>query len=151
MANFRDVEISMRIASNGLIALLLSVFCSLPDTAIAQQLVKGAPQTTMPPADARYEILQSPLAARWTFRLDRYTGRVYQLVKMQEGGAAWEPMLVEGIPEISRPDRPRFVIFTSGLAARHTFLMDSDTGQTWMLGTVTSSEDEIAGWWRFKW
>ena len=33
-------------------------------------------QYTSLPSAARFEILQSSLAAKWTFRLDRYYGRV---------------------------------------------------------------------------
>ena len=36
-------------------------------------------QTTTPPSDHRFEIIQSQLAAKWTFRLDRFTGQVSQL------------------------------------------------------------------------
>ena len=94
-------------------------------------------QKTTLPEDARFEIVQSPLAAQWTFRLDRHTGHVFQLVKTQDDGKAWELMLVEDLPAI--PDfseEPRFAIFTSGLAARHTFLMDTVTGQSWVLTEV---------------
>lgn len=146
----------MRPAFNGLMKLFAFIlyFLLLADIALAQS---NAHQTTMPPSDARFEIVQSQLAAKWTFRLDRYTGRVYQLVKTRDDGNVWESMPVEGIADISKSNRPRFVIFTSGLAARHTFLMDSNTGQTWKLGTITypSSDSggdplEITGWWKFE-
>lgn len=135
--------------------LFLFVSCALANTAFAQ-LNAATHQMTTLPSDARYEIVQSPLAAKWTFRLDRYTGQVYQFVKMENNElfVVWEAMPVEGLYDIPEPNRPRFVIFSSGIAARHTFLMDSDTGQTWMLGTVTypaigdSDEPlEITGWW----
>ena len=125
--------------------LFFIVSCALANTAFAQLDPANHQMTTLP-SDARYEIVQSPLAAKWTFRLDRYTGQVYQLVKTENGDAAWEEMLVEDHNEIQEPNKPKFVIFTSGIAARHTFLMDSYTGQTWMLGTAF----EIAGWWKFK-
>ena len=136
--------------------LFLFVSCALANTAFAQLNVATHQMTTLP-SDARYEIVQSQLAAKWTFRLDRYTGQVYQLVKMENDDVAWEAMLVEGHYDIPEPNRPRFVIFSSGIAARHTFLMDSDTGQTWVLTTVTypatrpSDEPlEITGWRKFK-
>lgn len=55
---------------------------------------KPAHQLTFPVPSARFEILQSPLAARWTFRLDRYTGKVWQLVKTKDDDNTWEEMLV---------------------------------------------------------
>ena len=133
----------MRLTSAGVVLLFFIVLCSTISPAFAQPKIH---QTTTPPSDARFEIVQSPLAAKWTFRLDRYTGRVYQLVKTQGDGVAWETMLFLGGPEASKPMRPKFVIFSSGLAARHTFLMDSDTGQTWILTNILG----VPGWQPFK-
>lgn len=40
----------------------------------------------------------------------------------------------------------RFFVFTSGLAVRHTFLMECRTGKTWVL---TSGPGDIVGWMPF--
>lgn len=93
-------------------------------------------QTTAPP-NARFEVVQSELAARWTFRLDRFTGHVAQLVETEDAGDAWEEMTVIGLPPLDMPTRARFQIFTSGLAAKHTFLIDNDTGRTWVVVSST--------------
>ena len=85
---------------------------------------------------ARFEILQSELASRWTFRLDRFTGRVAQLVKTKDDDNTWEDMEVLERPSISTPSRARFQLFTSGLAARYTLMIDTDTGRTWQVVTV---------------
>ena len=135
----------MRITSNAIMAIVVFVVCGSANTAFGQSNVSDVHQTTTTPSNARFEIVQSQLAARWTFRLDRYTGRVHQLVSTEDEGSAWQRMLVAGIADIAEPNRPRS-IFTSGLAVRHTFLMDTDTGQTWVLGTV----GEITGWWPFE-
>lgn len=111
--------------------LLLLVLCISVNIAFASDTATH--QTTTLPPGARYEIVQSPLAAKFTFRLDRYTGQVYQLVKTQDGDLTWQVMLIEEQYDVPNPNRPRFVIFSSGLAVRYTFLMDSDTGQTWVL------------------
>lgn len=145
----------MRRSGQDVMAFFLFVLCGLAGTASAQSNVSDVHQMTTPPADARFQIVQSQLAAKWTFRLDRYAGHIHQLVKTQDGGAAWRAMVVEGMPELPRPDKPRFVIFTSGLAARHTYLMDAETGKTWQLRTTTfpiSGADpmEITGWWPFE-
>lgn len=100
--------------------------------AMAQDFPAPAHQSTTPAPAARFEIVQSPLAARWTFRLDRFTGRVWQLVTTKEDDTAWEEMVVAGLPPGAGAARPRFQIFSSGLAARHTFLLDGDTGKTWL-------------------
>lgn len=129
--------------------LLLSALCAGP--ALADTYPSPPHQQTSANPNARFEILQSPLAARWSFRLDRYTGRVWQLVTTRDNGSTWEQMLASGLPKLQSATRPRFQLFTSGLAARHTFLIDSDSGKTWRLGTgrITAkdgTEDEYHAW-----
>ena len=110
-------------------------------------------QHTTPPTDARFEVIQSELAAKWTFRLDRFTGHIDQLVKSSDGSSLWEAMLIVGLPPVAST-HARFQLFTSGLAAKFTFLIDTTTGQTWELASSktklpngTESEDLI--WQRF--
>lgn len=102
-------------------------------------------QSTAVDPESRYEIVQSQLAARWTFRLDRYTGEVMQLLLNKEKENIWEKVLVQDLPKLKSPARPRFQIFTSGLAARHTFLLDTVTGKTWTLifDSVPTKEGEF--------
>ncbi len=122
----------------------------LPCWASAQDATPPHQQTT-PPPNARFEIVQSPLAARWTFRLDRFSGRVAQLVKTPDYDNIWKEMEIIGLPATSTPARPRFQIFTSGLAARYTFLLDTETGKTWLVVTgkrrsQDGSEYEVNLW-----
>ena len=100
---------------------------------VAQGEVSNIHQSTAASVDSRFEIVQSQLAARWTFRLDRYTGDVMQLLLNSEKENIWAKVLVQDMPKIKNANRPRFQIFTSGLAARHTFLLDTVTGKTWTL------------------
>jgi len=100
--------------------------------AFASHGQESAPhQKTTSPPNGRYEIIQSALAAKWTFRLDRYTGRVWQMVKTPDDDNTWEEMPVLEQNKTQSPEHPHFQIFSSGLAARHTFLIDTDTGKTW--------------------
>jgi len=103
-----------------------------------------AHQATTLPNGARYEIVQSTLTARVTFRLDRYTGRVWQLVKTSDDENAWEEMEISKLIQVKASSRPRFQIFTSGMAARYTFLLDTDSGRTWVVttGSYKDSEDK---------
>ena len=122
-------------------------------TAQAQQ-PSDIHQSTTTPANARFEIVQSELAAKWTFRLDRFTGHVAQLVRTPSDENTWEEMTIVALPEIGSLSRPRFQIFTSGIAARHTFLIDTDTGQTWVIVTskrkgADGKEYEVSIWQRF--
>jgi hypothetical protein len=97
---------------------------------------------TTPPANARFEIVQSQNAAKWTFRLDRFSGHIWQLVRTHTGGNSWERMRVIDAPEASASGRPRFQLFLSGLAAKHTFLIDTDSGLTWTVTTLLDAADK---------
>ena len=116
------------------LVIVISLF--LPGAGGAQSYLIYGHQMTSTPSDARFEIIQSELAAKWTFRLDRYTGSVDQLVRTRSDRYAWEKMPVTGLPKINNPNKPRFIIFTSGIAVRYTLLMDSKTGKTWVLTAV---------------
>jgi len=99
--------------------------------------------------------VQSEIAARWTFRLDRFTGHVAQLVKTKDEDTAWEDMEVLRLPHVACPTRARFQVFTSGLAARHTFLIDTDTGRTWLIVSANrkhadGTEYEVSVWQPFS-
>ena len=111
---------------------VIALSCMLAVPAVARGDI-NVHQSTAADPDSRYEIVQSQLAARWTFRLDRYTGEVMQLLLNKEKENIWEKVLVQDLTKIKNPTRPRFQIFTSGLAARHTFLLDTVSGKTWTL------------------
>ena len=130
--------------------LVATLVGGLSTAALAQQPSNPHHQTTAPPG-ARFEILQSQLAARLTFRLDRFTGHVAQLVRTKEDDHAWEGMQVVGLPSIPNPARARFQLFTSGLAVRHRFLIDTDTGKSWVVVTAKrtaadGTEYEVSRW-----
>ena len=122
----------MPLVSPRIVGATLMCFC-LPVMATDIDVNVQSHQLTSTPAGARFEVLQSTLAAKWTFRLDRFTGRVWLLVKTADDDNAWEEMQVYQRPETPSPTRARFQLFTSGLAARHTFLIDGDSGKTWVV------------------
>ena len=119
-----------------------------PHLAIAQDAAPSFHQMTTTPENARFEIVHSPLAAKWTFRLDRYTGNIGQLVKTASGGSAWDSMNVIGLPKVDSTYGPRFVLLTSGLAARFTFLMDTQSGRTWELTNLSKGNEEPETAWQ---
>ena len=131
--------------------LIAIMFLVLGLSAQAQDYPAPSPQYTSPVPSSRFEVMQSPLAAKWTFRLDKYAGRVWQLVRTKDDESSWEEMPVYDSLKVQAPTRPRFQLFTSGLAARHTFLIDTDSGKTWVLVTgkrknKNGSEYEVTGW-----
>ena len=100
---------------------------------------------------ARYEIVQSSLAAKWTFRLDRVCGTVAQLTSTQTETMNWEAMIIYNKSKCSNDGKNRYQLFTSGLAARHTFLMNSETGKTWLLtGFKDKDDNDFNGWTPFE-
>ncbi|MFZ5563129.1 MAG: hypothetical protein ACOZBW_03700 [Thermodesulfobacteriota bacterium] len=88
---------------------------------------------TASPDNARYEVIQSETAPRWLFKLDRYTGQVYQLTQTSKGEIHWIEMLVWERPEIKKPAMARFQLFISGFSAAYAILMDTAEGGSWIL------------------
>lgn len=106
------------------------------------------------PQSARYEIVQSHLAAKWTFRLDRSCGKVAQLVSTNNGGMTWENMYIEGwigCGSVVKDEyiKPKFQLFSSSLAAKHTFLMNTDNGNTWILVSKTKTDGNNTYSWEY--
>jgi hypothetical protein len=123
-------------------AIFTLAFIAFSGGAFAQEPATPSHQQTSPLPNSRFEVIQSPLAAKWTFRLDRYSGRIWQLVRTKDGDNMWEEMPVIGRPNLTTGPKPRFQMFTSGLAARHTFLIDADTGKTWLLTTTKRKDSD---------
>jgi len=118
---------------------VMFAFSSMPS--FAQNDTSPAHQMTAAPPGARYEVIQSELAAKWTFRLDRFTGKVFQLVHTKSlDEYAWDEMEVRGRGDNSQGNRAKFQLFCSGIASRFIFLIDTDTGKTWEL---TSSKKQL--------
>lgn len=91
-------------------------------------------QATTAPAESRYEIIQSTIAAKSTFKLDKIVGTVYLLVEKRTGGLTWQSMVVESAPYDTKVSgKVNYQIFTSGISMRYTFLLNVNTGVTWVL------------------
>lgn len=96
---------------------------------------------------ARYEIVQSALAARWTFRLDRVCGNVSQVVLTKSETMTFENMLILGLPKCTSDGKIRYQLFTSGIAARHTYLLNTDTGKAWQVQILKDKEgNDFSAW-----
>lgn len=108
--------------------------------AAADSNALGHQQTEVSPS-ARYQIIQSSLMARDTFRLDRNAGRVWRLVSDEDDSLMWEEMLVQGRQPVIPATNPRFQLFLSGTLRRITFLVDGQTGQTWQVQSTKIDPD----------
>jgi hypothetical protein len=83
------------------------------------------------PVDARYEIVQSPLNIRDTFRLDRWSGATGVLLESPDDKTlVWRFIPMDDPPQVT-PTKPRFQLTVSGVAAKGAYLIDTVTGDSW--------------------
>lgn len=93
------------------------------------------------PQSSRYEIIQSNLIARFTFKIDKYSGNVYQLVSDTADVQSWSKMKrIKHVSDvIVNKSKVNYQLFTSGITVRFTYLVNIDTGASWLL--VKDDED----------
>jgi hypothetical protein len=96
--------------------------------------------STTVPENARFEIVQSNLVAKLTFKIDKYSGDVYQLASATNDGQSWSKMkrLDHVSDNITERNKVNYQLVTSGIALKFTYLMNVDTGATWELTTDKS-------------
>ena len=131
-------------ARDGLYALVLvSALTLFNNPAAAQSGERPVNERTTPAPDGRFEILQSALAARITLRVDRFTGITDQLVERPDSALSWRPMLrlSHRDPDTRVVGRANYQVFTSGIEAKLTFMININSGATWQL-----KEDPKEGW-----
>ncbi len=85
----------------------------------------------------RFEIIQVPRDSRTTFRLDKFSGRIYRLgdcpkVDVIGSQKCWKEMIVVDLPA-GLAARPRYQIVINGLL-KMIMLLQVETGQTWQYG-----------------
>lgn len=128
------------------IVMAAALLGSSPLSLSAESVAIETNQQTEASSNARFQIVQSSLMIRDTFRLDRYTGRVWRLVRDSDwGDMAWDEMPVMGKPTLAQASSPRFQIFLSGTLRRNTFLIDGESGQTWRVQSSKIDESKPAG------
>lgn len=98
-------------------------------------------QFSSAPQTARYEIVQSERGAKYTFKIDKYTGQVFQIAGKSNQDLTWEPVLFLDTltQDETTPNKVNFQIFISGLGARHIYMLQVDTGKTWQLAEDSQS------------
>lgn len=129
---------------------LFLVLAMIANPVFAQSKEVSIHASTTAGNQSRYEVVQSTLAARWTFRLDKVCGNIGQLVSTQSEGVTWEPMPVLGLPKCVADGKNRYQLFLSGLAARHTFLLNTESGKTWQIRSVKDNQGvDSSAWFLF--
>lgn len=78
--------------------------------------------------DRRYHIIQSSIAVKDTFRIDTYTGTIWELVLNKDKKQTWQKVIVIG----TRPayQKPTYQVFLSGMKRSTNTMIDTATGNT---------------------
>ena len=101
-------------------------------------------QFSSAPNTSRFEIIQSELAAKITLKIDKYTGKVFQLVTGSRG-LSWQLITAEKHPnDKATVNKVNYQVFTSGLAVRMTYLINVNTGASWQI----SEDSKIGIFWK---
>jgi len=122
--------------------LLAVVTLALPLPALGQEQDLPPVSSTIS-SNERFEIVESPLAVRWTFRLDKFCGNISMIVKDSKDENHWETM--RSIPQTTcgKVMHSHYQLFSSGLAAKMTFLMDTSSGLTWQLAHDPKTDENF--------
>ena len=114
---------------------ILSIYCMLL-LCVSMQAGDGGGMVSTSQTGGRYEIIQSNVLRELLFKLDKYTGEVYQYVKYDTGiiGNGWEKVAVlMKMDEIKDPTKINYQLFMSGLSAGDCFLLNINNGNTYRL------------------
>ncbi len=127
--------------------LLIALLIILSPNTYSQPKDVNVHNSTTLSSQAKYEIVQSSLAARFTFRVDKVCGNISQLVVTKNDDQVWAPMSVIKLPSCNNDGKIRYQLFLSGIAARYTFLMNTDNGKTWQIRSfINNSGNEDSAW-----
>lgn len=101
---------------------------------VCAQVVSATSLSSTVPESARYEVIQSPLLAKLTIRLDRLTGDTWLFVSTKDKSYAWERMRRISVQNDSKvPGKVNYQIFLSGIRAQITILLNNTTGASWYI------------------
>lgn len=97
-------------------------------------------------ADARFEIIQSPVARKYTIKIDKQTGETWQMVVNSKNKLCWEKLYKGSSSEddTKNEGKNNYIIFMGGVAAKDMFLMNINTGTCWQL---VNDSSENSNWW----
>lgn len=84
----------------------------------------------------RYEVIQSQ-ALRFTFKLDKYTGDVYELIEpySASGDYRWHKLnwYIDDKEKVKNKERINYQLFMSGISFRYIILTNIYTGESWIM------------------
>ena len=121
---------------------LLIALCFITLTSSAIETQKAVKTST---EGGRYELVQSEIMRKCFFKLDKYTGDVYQLVLKSDGDKTWQKMEVIGRAlDTIKKDTINFQIYMGGMAVGDSFMINIHTGKTYLL--YQDKDTEILFW-----
>lgn len=116
---------------------ILVIVCFLLTSLCAMAQIDKHSYVSTTQTGGRFEIIQSPIARRLIFRLDKYTGDVYQYVLGKDNKPLWEKISNAWLSLIldkeKKQDYIKFQLFMGGIAVADCFLLDIETGVTFQL------------------
>jgi len=84
--------------------------------------------------DGHWEFFMSDVAIKYTFKVDKFTGNVYQFVQREDKSYTWQLIERETSNiDTQKQDSINYQLFSSGLGIRFTFLLNTNSGLTWKL------------------
>jgi len=106
-------------------------FIILKSSAFAQE--KSSNQSTSL-CGGHWEFFISDIAVKYTFKVDKFTGNVYQFVQREDKTYTWQLIERETSNiDVQKQDSINYQLFSSGLGIRFTFLLNTNSGLTWKL------------------
>jgi hypothetical protein len=122
--------------------LTTAFFLSISLAAYAQDFDDANPSTSL--AGGRWELFTSVISARTTFKVDKFTGDVFVLLR-KDKTSSWELIeRDESTKDIQKQDLINYQMFSSDQGLRYTFLINTNSGLTWRLA---SDKDDV---WYFE-
>lgn len=91
----------------------------------------------------RYEIIIPDNMIRYTFRLDKFTGDIWQLVKNSDDSSTWQKVYREpSYFDSTDEDKINYQLIVPANAARFIMLININNGTTWQI--CRTKDDEVA-------
>lgn len=134
----------MKNCRNCLIMVVAFLSCSM-QAATARGEETAAQVSSPVPEGARYSVVQSQLAARWTFKLDKQTGDSFQLMENERHEPTWKLLPRQTHPgDKLLPGQVNYQIVISGLSATQIVLLNVNSGASWLLRETSNGNAWVA-------
>lgn len=82
----------------------------------------------------RFEFIQSTIARRVSLLLDKYTGKVWQMVQISSQGDVGFAPIPKDVPSTDvKSEKINYQLYLGGTALKDCFLLNINTGEIWQL------------------